>query len=774
VRPYLRAAVALIAILVAELVALYPGVFTRGEILSSVALAYGMAPWRGHRPQTEAPLRGNPVLSDDMVLFTPWDEATRAALRACVAPLWSPASGCGMPLLANNQSAVLAPTQALRLLWDSPRARTFGLLLKVLIAGAGMLLLLARLGATPGAALVGALAWANAAAVTLWLLYPLAETAAWFSWVVLGVFQVLGVGRPPRRAGVVTVALGGAAMLLAGHLPTALQLTVALAGSATVLIVARRERLRMLPRLLLAALFAGALAAPQILPTLSYIQRSHALAMRGGPTPASSIHLPVTAAWSWLVPRGFGSPETIGYSGPLNFNEATASVGLAALVLAALALILAPGRKTLALATLAGGCTLIGYGFVPALWLLAKLPVLRWVASQRFLILAQWAVAALAAFGIDSLGKAPRRRALFAALTVASLAFLAISLHPIARGPESDPRVVFGSQAVVQAAAEGAVIALVLVLGALGWRRCAVVGLAAATLVSGFLLADGFNPTIPAAAVPGPTDATNALEVARGGGRALPIGWVMRPNTGILAGVPTVTGIDDLIPERYHLFTQVAGLSQLDRTRTVTPAAAALLRRAGATVVLADRAPTGSGVHAIPGFEGPHLWAATLTGAHPISAWYPATVAVAGPGEAFTALAENRLADDDTVLIEGGASFQPAQRGARAALALERPSPNRMTVAIAQPADGVVVVRELADPGWRVSVDGMPRQRLVADGMFLAVNVPSGAHRIVFEYQPAEFVAGATLAGVALLALAAWLLVPRYLSSTRRKATAPA
>src|SRR3989304_255637 len=189
----------LLGILLAELAVLYPGVLLRGEVLSSSALAYGMAPWKGHRPLTSRSLRANPVLSDDMALFTPWDVATRAALAADAAPLWNPDTGCGMPLLANNQSAVLAPTQALRFLWDSPQARTVGLLLKGVLAGVGMFLLLCRWPVPAPAPPLGATAWANSAGITLWLLYPLAETAAWFPWLLLGLSRVLGVGGPPDR-----------------------------------------------------------------------------------------------------------------------------------------------------------------------------------------------------------------------------------------------------------------------------------------------------------------------------------------------------------------------------------------------------------------------------------------------------------------------------------------------------------------------------------------------------------------------------------------------
>jgi hypothetical protein len=69
----------LLGILVVESAALFPSVLFRGEVLSSSALAYGMAPWKGHRPATARPLWGNPVLSADLALFTPWDAAVRAA-----------------------------------------------------------------------------------------------------------------------------------------------------------------------------------------------------------------------------------------------------------------------------------------------------------------------------------------------------------------------------------------------------------------------------------------------------------------------------------------------------------------------------------------------------------------------------------------------------------------------------------------------------------------------------------------------------------------------
>jgi hypothetical protein len=748
----------LLGILLAELAALYPGVLLRGEVLSSSALAYGMSPWKGHRPRTSRPLRGNPVLSDDMALFTPWDAATRAALAAGDAPLWNPETGCGMPLLANNQSAVLAPTQALRFLWDSPRARTVGLLLKVVLAGVGMFLLLDRWRLSPQAAALGAAAWANSAVITLWLLYPLAETAAWFPWLLLGLSRVLGVGGPPDRLGVGVVALAGAALLLAGHLPTAVQLLVAALAGTAVLLFFRPEARRRLPAAAAALAVAVLLAAPQLLPTAGYAVRSHALSVRGEGVPSGAQHLPVESAWSWLVPRGFGSPERDGYRGPVNFNEATASVGIAPLFLALLALVLAPGRREKALAATVAVTAAAAYGVPPLPWLLAHVPLVRLAAGQRWLIVAQWGVAALAAAGITRLGQVPRRRLLLAAAGVGAALLLLASLHPALRTAGEGTGSVLAVRAVLVSAGEVLVAVCAVAVAAFGLTRLAAAALLGLTVGAGLALAWGFNPVIPPAAIPGPTEQTRLVNRVREGGRVLPVGWVLRPNTGILAGLPTVTGVDDLVSERYSRFVKWADLDALDAMRPLDVRSTVLIRRTAATVVVADRPIAGAGLEPVPELQGPSLWAARVAGAHGLAAWYPAALPAAGPDEAFALLSGGRLVDDNTVTVERGAPL-PATPALAQRLTPVRDGPNRVTVEVNRSRAGILVLREQADPGWQVRVDGLPGTAVTADGMFLGVALGPGPHRVEFVYRPLEWRLGLALCGVGAACLLAFTLL---------------
>ncbi|HYP41948.1 MAG TPA: YfhO family protein [Chloroflexia bacterium] len=72
---------------------------------------------------------------------------------------------------------------------------------------------------------------------------------------------------------------------------------------------------------------------------------------------------------------------------------------------------------------------------------------------------------------------------------------------------------------------------------------------------------------------------------------------------------------------------------------------------------------------------------------------------------------------------------------------------------------GLLVLSDLAFPGWEASLDGQPTQIITADHALRAVYVPAGEHAIRFVYAPPSFRIGAVLAGVglvAMLVLLAW------------------
>lgn len=64
--------------------------------------------------------------------------------------------------------------------------------------------------------------------------------------------------------------------------------------------------------------------------------------------------------------------------------------------------------------------------------------------------------------------------------------------------------------------------------------------------------------------------------------------------------------------------------------------------------------------------------------------------------------------------------------------------------------------------GWRAYVDGEAAETTVGLGIFLAVKIPAGTHRVELRYVPAGMKAGILLTGASVVLLAAWLLLKKF------------
>ncbi|HYI13344.1 MAG TPA: YfhO family protein [Thermoanaerobaculia bacterium] len=88
---------------------------------------------------------------------------------------------------------------------------------------------------------------------------------------------------------------------------------------------------------------------------------------------------------------------------------------------------------------------------------------------------------------------------------------------------------------------------------------------------------------------------------------------------------------------------------------------------------------------------------------------------------------------------------------------------SRAKVTIQAAHDGVLVLRQQAARGWRVSIDGKPAEALLIDGIFRGVTVPSGRHEVVWEYRPPSLLIGALVTFFTLVTLQ----ISRFVKRTR-------
>jgi hypothetical protein len=87
--------------------------------------------------------------------------------------------------------------------------------------------------------------------------------------------------------------------------------------------------------------------------------------------------------------------------------------------------------------------------------------------------------------------------------------------------------------------------------------------------------------------------------------------------------------------------------------------------------------------------------------------------------------------------------------------------PNQLIVVVEAPSDldGVVLVHEMFDRGWTAKVGGTPIEVRRANGLFMAVSVSSGRHKIVLTYAPASVRIGRWASGGAFLFWLAFAVV---------------
>ncbi len=733
--------------------------------------------------------------------------------RRGVIPLWNPYLFGGMPFVGDIQSGIFYPLNLLTFLISNPltfRDMEFLSVLHFFIAGAGMYTFLrfGNWGDTNSkletehqisipAALAGAIAFEfSDLFVTHFGNLNIIATIAWMPLVLLFYRRAV----TDRRAAFAVIAgVFLALAFFAGHIQMFLFIVIALVllmiwqmadgGWQTKDEVGRQtdekrflssfiphpSSLRPLFLLALTALVSFGLAAPALLPGVEMAQNTLRTAFPY--EQAAQFSLPPAQLIGLVVPGFFGRGPQDAW-GPWQRVE-VGYIGVLPLLLALLALILRRDASTRffgAFALIGLALALGGYAILHG-WLYEWVPGFGQLrAPARFIVLFDFAIAALAAFGFDSLLRALPRESAAAFKRIVRVAPLVWLLIALSAGSTAYAMLILGQgqDAVLFARIANAVNALAFFIVLLALSLALIVersvrffedgawaALALALIFFDLLSLGAYVDTStddPSRVFDHP-DAVAFLKTEspfgsdgnfyRVDAREIGVDRTWPPDTSIVHSLFDVNGDNPLVLADFDRYWQALG-SRSSRLYDLLNVKYLI----GGKNVPLDRAKFELAYDGDPAFnifENPRgLPRAFVVNDARVAPDHTA---------AFAAIHASDFDPAQTVVLEReqvAASSQQAVGSSQATVKIVGYGPNEILLDVNAPGAGVLVLSEVYYPGWRAWVDDREVDVLRADYLFRAVELPAGAHRVRMLYDPPLFKIGVGLFALTGIALTAW------------------
>jgi hypothetical protein len=691
-------------------------------------------------------------------------------------PLWNPHLYGGAPFLADMQTGLFyLPNQVLfRIAPDfSYKALEWMAVLHVYLAGLFMYLCLRylepgrplRLPAATGGAL--AFMFSDLFIVHFGNLNLIAVTA-WLPLVFLLFWRALR-GRSLGLAAGAGVALG--LSTLEGHLQITLYIGLALVITAIFEAASARRSGKgwawSLLALAITALVGVSLSALVLFPAIEYARLSPRaeLSYRD----AARYSLVPGLLGEFLVPALFGSREPALYWGVWD-RVAAGYLGIMPLVLAALACVLRRGRRVALFAVLAALAFLLALGGESVFhgWAYKLLPGFGQLrAPARAILLLDFALAALAALGLDQLlgPLGIRARAAFRGLWRGLIWFSALAMLVggswaylvIYQAQDRDPTLFWR----ISAAGSGVLFALVLLGLTLAWLgarrsgrlRRTTLGWLAVALIFVDLASVGAYTDLGTEPPTAGFDHPQSIEFLQSDSGFFRIDsrtdvWgVWQPSLALLAGLYDVSGVDNplVVGDIARYWEGTGGRStqlyDLLGVRYVLGSKEIVLDWDKFT--LADE-------------SDPQVNIYRNEAALPRAFVVHRVIVVQDQEGAWARIHQPDFDPASAVVLEGGQplEIQPVAGDRVEVTAYES---DRVVLEVDAEADGYLFLSDPFYPGWRAEIDGTPAEILRANYAFRAIALPAGSHRVTMTFQPATWTVGlgvSVLAGLLIIVAA--------------------
>lgn len=713
----------------------------------------------------------NGILSDVFTLNIPWKYAARLAITHGEWPLWNPYVAAGDILAASAQPTPYEPIFLISLLLPMPASLTFLASMTFFLGLLLMFLFLRELGCSEWAALAGATGWTFCMFLVFYLDWVIGPTSVWFPLVLLGVRRIV---RTPglNPMGILTVAFS--MMLLNGHPESALHIVAV--GLLWALAELWNIQFQGFKKSVPLAFGAGALAllltAIYMLPILEAIPQTsenrHRKVIFVHAVRSAPLEIVEQKLLLQFVPFLHGEPqrEWKWKPGDVPYLAENAYAGGAVMALALIGLCCSRWRGRWFVLTLIFLGTTIGIELAPFADLVAKLPLFDIALNERLILVAALGATIFAALGVDVIinGRKPRRTVAAALVVVAALSALCWWFYPnmIARGLSPG----YVREKCLLLLLPALFVALSVALR----RRPALLGFALVALIAGerALESADTNPTLSARMFYPKIPILNRLPRGEEPYRITGFGWVFLPNMATMYQLEDVRSYSAMTFMANYDLQELWSVQQPVFFNRVDDPSKPFLSLLNVKYALAEKSmPLPDGWSLVMQDRGSQLF----ENQHVLPrAFIPKSVFLSG--EPFVSYGQDfRTARDygeRSWIVDPGAAPHEEQNGS-GSLNIRKRGMGTLLIGARLDSDAWVVVSEMAWKGWRAYIDGKPTKLRSANGMLLAMLLPSGQHEVRLVYLPRSFVVGRAISAGTLVVIA----ISAGIALIRRRRKAP-
>lgn len=647
-------------------------------------------------------------LSTDPVRQTyPWRELAIELWKSGEVPLWNPYSFTGTPLLANVQSAVFYPLNALFFVGSFSTMWGVLILLTPLLASSFFYLWMrGHVSVLP--ALLGAVAFALSGFMAGWMTWgTIGHVGLWLPLMLLAIDKMTDSTKRRWRIVYVTASVSS---LFAGHLQTALYVQMISALYAYIILGSLKKSCILTVTCLL-------LAGVQLAPTVEFILHS----ARSQDISGVEGFLPYKHLVMFLIPDFFGNPATGNYWGEWNYLEFNGYVGIIPLLFALHAVLFVKNRIV----------RLFSFAVFASLVLATKNPLSSFLAPlfaaapSRLLFVTDVSLAALASFGaqtyLGSKERTPRALLVIGFLFIVLLTYVGAStaLHV----PwTSNLRVILRNSIVPVS------IFVIVILVTMGRTRVPArfLSILLTLLLAITLLesARSFHKFTPFSKNSWVYPETKILKTIKEDPELFRIMATDRrifpPNVSVAYRIESVEGYDPLYLADYARYI---ARNEQGREDDLSLAFRRIITPQRTDIDLPNR----------------------------LNVKY-----VLSLSELLDERFELQAQEGETRLYKVN-YFLPRVGIDRGKAQIFHYSPGRLRVGVETPSPATLLVRDPNTFGWNVTIDTVRHTTQLVDGWFRAVSIPAGEHIVVFTYWPIGMTIGILVSAFGILVLESML-----------------